>query len=384
MIYLDHAATTPVDARVLDAMLPYLREVYGNASSVHGAGQAARRALDRARTQVAGAIGARADEIIFTSGGTEADNLAVFGLTAARRDGRRHIVCSAIEHHAVLHACEALRERGYDLTLVAPDAAGHVRVEAVQAALRPDTALVTVMLANNEIGTIQDLPEIAQVARDSGALCHTDAVQALGAVPLDVNRLGVDALTLTAHKFYGPKGAGALYLKRGTRIDPQVLGGGHERGRRAGTENVAAIVGLGAAAALAQAEIGARAERLRTMRDGLWDLLREVPGAHRQGDPDRSLPGHLNVRFDGVDGEALVLNLDLRGIAASMGSACSSGSLEASHVLRAIGLGEAEARGAVRFTVGKGNTMEQMHETAAAVAEIVARQRALQAHGAQR
>ncbi len=379
MIYLDHAATTPLDARVLDAMLPFLRGGFGNASSVHRVGQEARRAVDRARQEVATLIGARADEIIFTSGGTEADNLVVFGLTAAREDGRRHVVTSAIEHHAVLHAMQRLAASGYELTIVAPGSDGRVEPAVLAAALRPDTALCSVMLANNEIGTLQDISAMAEAAHAVGALFHTDAVQAAGLVPVEVGELGVDALTLTGHKFYGPKGAGVLYLRRGTRISPTQVGGGHERGRRAGTENVAAIVGLGAAATLALEEMGTRADRIGALRDRLWEKVQEAPGAHRNGDPIRTLPGHLNVRFDGVDGEAVVLNLDLRGIAASMGSACSSGSLEASHVLLALGLSNEKARGGVRLTLGRETTEADVDAAAQALREIVERQRALSA-----
>ena len=379
MFYLDHAATTPLDPRVLDAMLPYLREGFGNASSVHRVGQDARRAIDRSRSEVGALIGARPDEIIFTSGGTEADNLAVFGLTAGRQDGRRHVVTSAIEHHAVLHAMQELAERGYELTVVTPDRGGHVDPAAIAAAVREDTALCSVMLANNETGTVQDVAAMAQAAHAVGALFHTDAVQAAGLVPVDVQALGVDALTLTAHKFYGPKGAGALYLRRGTRISPTQYGGGHERGRRAGTENVAAIVGFGAAARLALEEMGSRAEAIAQVRDLLWAQLREIPGAHRNGDEARCLPGHLNARFDGVDGEAAVLNLDLRGVAASMGSACSSGSLEASHVLLALGLRDEDARGGIRLTVGRRTSEADAMAVARILQEIVLRQRALSA-----
>ncbi|MDA8345131.1 MAG: cysteine desulfurase family protein [Thermaerobacter sp.] len=379
MIYLDHAATTALDPRALDAMMPFLREGFGNASSVHRVGQDARRAVDRARNDVAALIGARADEIIFTSGGTEADNLAVFGLTGGREDNRRHVVTSAIEHHAVLHAMAHLAELGYELTIVAPGPDGHVDPGAIAAALRQDTALCSVMLANNETGTLQDVAAMAKAAHDVGALFHTDAVQAAGLVPVDVQALGVDALTLTGHKFYGPKGAGALYLRRGTRIAPTQRGGAHERGRRAGTENVPAIVGLGAAARLALEDMGLRAERMVVLRDRLWLALRAVPGAHRNGDPERCLPGHLNVRFDGVDGEAAVLNLDLRGIAASMGSACSSGSLEASHVLLALGLSHADARGGIRLTLGRETTEAEVDAAAVTLREIVERQRALSA-----
>lgn len=382
MIYLDHAATTPLDERVLDAMLPYLRDRYGNASSVHAAGQEARRAVDRARGQVAGLIGAAPGEIIFTSGGTEADNLAVSGLPAARRDGRRAIVTSAVEHHAVLHACEAAAARGAKLTVVAPDAGGRLDPTAVRAAIDDETALVTVIAAQNELGTLEPIAAIAAAAHERGALVHTDAVQLAGQLPIDVQALSVDALTLTAHKLYGPKGVGALYLRQGTPIEPTLHGGGHERGRRAGTENVAAIVGFGEAASLAAAEMAERSRRVGELRDRLWQALQDIPGAVRLGDPEHCLPGHLQVRFAGVDGEALVLNLDLQGVCASMGSACSAGSLEPSHVLRAIGLDETTAREGLRLSVGAGNTASDIDDAARTLRRIVERQRSLaSAHG---
>jgi len=381
MIYLDHAATTPLDPRVLEAMLPYLRDCFGNASSVHGAGQSARRAIDRAREQVASLLHAHPDEIVFTSGGSEADNLAVRGLVAGRTDGRDGIVTSAIEHHAVLHPCESAAALRQPVRFIKPDRRGRVAPEDVEAALDERTALVSVMAANNELGTIEPVREIAAAAHRHGALAHTDAVQMAGQLPLNVDELGVDALSLTAHKFYGPQGVGALYLRRGIRIAPQQLGGGHERGRRAGTENVAGIVGLGAAAEISRSEMAAHGEAVARRRDRLWAALQGVPGVERLGDAEHSLPGHLCLRFAGVDGEALVLNLDLRQICASMGSACSSGSLEASHVLRAIGLDDEAARGAVRLTVGRGNTDAEIDEAAEAVRGIVLRQRELAARG---
>ncbi len=382
MIYLDHAATTPLDERVLDAMLPYLRGEYGNASSVHAMGQAARRAVDRARGEVAALIGAEPSEIVFTSGGTEADNLAIAGLPGARRDGRRAIVTSAIEHHAVLHPCQAAERRGSPLAVVVPDRLGRLDPEAFREAIGEDAALVTVMAAQNELGTIEPVREIADIAHRRGALMHSDAVQICGQLPVDVRDLGVDALTLTAHKFYGPKGVGALYLRRGIPIDATQLGGGQERGRRAGTEHVAGIVGFGAAARIAAAEMTERAARVSALRDRLWQALRDLPGAERLGDPDRSLPGHLPVRFAGVDGEALVLNLDLHGVCASMGSACSSGSLEASHVLTAIGLDARTAREGLRLTVGRENSEGEIDEAARILRRIVERQRELMvSHG---
>lgn len=375
MIYLDHAATTPVHPEVLDAMWPFFRDEFGNASSVHRAGQSARRAVDLARDRVAALIGADADEIIFTSGGTEADNLAVLGLTGARGDGRRRVVTSAIEHHAVLHACEALGTRGFEVRQVRPDGLGRVRMADIAPEVTETTALVSVMIANNELGTIQDVAAIAGLAHRSGALMHTDAVQGAGLIWIDVQELGVDALTLTAHKIYGPKGIGALYLRRGTRLSPQALGGGHERGRRAGTLNTPGIVGFGMAAEIARREMAERARRLRALRDRLWQGLSDIPGVHRSGDPEHSLPGHLNVRFDGIDGEALLMDLDLSGVAASMGSACTSGSLSVSHVLLALGLTPEQAHGALRLTVGRDNTEDEMDRAARIIRDAVMRQR---------
>lgn len=375
MIYLDHAATTPVHPEVLEAMLPYFRDHFGNASSVHRFGQDARRAVDRAREQVAALIAADPDEIIFTSGGTEADNLAVFGLTEARADGRRGVVTSSFEHHAVLHACAALGERGAGVQEVSPDALGKISPDAVSNAIGSDTGLVTVMLANNELGTVQDICAIADAAHQRGALFHTDAVQATGLVPVDVHALRVDALTLTGHKMYGPKGTGALYLRRGTRISPQAVGGGHERGRRAGTLNTPGIVGLGKAAEIALREMNQRAAHIADLRDRLWAIVQTIPGAYRNGDQTNVLPGHLNVRFDGVDGEALVLSLDLAGVAASMGSACTSGSLSVSHVLLAIGLPPQEARGALRLTVGRENTLQEISDAGSIIADCIGKLR---------
>lgn len=381
-IYLDHAATTPVDPRVLDVMLPFFSERYGNPSSIYTLGRDARTALDWARSTLAEQIGSEPREIVFTSGATESNNLAIKGVAWWRRvnDPERgnHIVVSAIEHHAVLHAAEALVPHGFELTIVEPEPDGIVRPESVEAALRPDTCLVSIMLANNEIGTIQPVRDIATVARERGITVHTDAVQAAGSLPLDVNDLGVDLLSLSAHKFYGPKGIGLLYARRHVPIAWQQHGGGQEDARRGGTENVALIVGMAAALMLANAEMEERNAQTRMLRDRLVEgILERVPDARLNGHPEQRLPNNANLSFEGVEGETLLLNLDMLGIAASSGSACSTGSTEPSHVLTAIGLPPELARGSLRLTTGKENTVEQIDRVIDAVVESVARVRAL-------
>ncbi|MCX7792683.1 MAG: cysteine desulfurase, partial [Chloroflexaceae bacterium] len=359
-IYLDHAATTPLDPRVLEAMLPYLTEHYGNPSSIHRLGRAALQALDDAREQVALVLGCSRREVIFTGGGSESINLAIKGAALARRaaGARAHLIVSAIEHHAVLHAAEYLHQQhGFEVTLLPVDARGLVRPDDLRAALRPDTALVSVMYANNEIGAIQPIADLGAICREAGVPLHTDAVQAAGALPLDVEALKVDYLSLTAHKFYGPKGVGALYARRGAPLLPQINGGAQERRRRAGTENVAGIVGLAAALTLAEERRPVAAERLRALRERLVDgVLAAVPNSWLNGDRVQRLPGNANLGFAGIEGESLLLLLDQAGICASSGSACTSGSLEPSHVLLALGLSPAAANGSVRFSLGHGIT----------------------------
>ncbi len=380
-IYLDHAATTPVDPRVLEVMLPFFGTRFGNPSSVYALGRDARAALDWARGTLAGILGCQPREIVMTSGATEANNLAIKGVAwwyRANRPERNRIVVSAIEHHAVLHAADALREHGFEVDVVAPDADGIVPPEAVAAALSPQTCLVSVMLANNEIGTIQPIREIAALAREAGAVVHTDAVQAAGAMPVDVDALGVDLLSLSAHKVYGPKGVGLLYSRRQTPIAWQQHGGGQEDTRRAGTENVPSIVGMAAAMLIAAEEIEARAAHCRDLRDRLIDgILELVPEARLNGHPERRLPNNVNLTFAGVDGEALLLGLDLLGIAASSGSACTTGSTEPSHVITALGVAPDLARGSLRLTVGKDNTVEEIETAIQAVADTVERVRAV-------
>lgn len=356
-VYLDHAATTPVDPQVLEAMLPYFGRHYGNPSSIHQFGRATLQALDDAREQVALVLGCTRKELIFTGGGSESDNLAIKGVALAQRQRGRgsHLIASAIEHHAVLHALEYLEQLGFSVTLLPVDAAGLVRPADLRAALRPDTAIVSVMYANNEIGAVQPIAELGAICREHGVPFHTDAVQAPGMLPLDVDALNVDLLTLTAHKFYGPKGVGLLYVRRGTPLLPQINGGGQERRRRAGTENVAGIVGLATALTLAEQRRPAHVAQITTLRDRLIDgVLATIPQSWLNGDRERRLPNNANLGFACVEGESVLLLLDQHGIAASSGSACTSGSLEPSHVLTAMGMDHETANGSVRFSLGQG------------------------------
>jgi len=372
-VYLDYAATTPVDPRVLDAILPYFTIRAGNASSMHGFGQEARAAVDEARARVAAAIGAHPSEIVFTSGATESDNLAVAGVAMATEGRGRHIVTTAIEHHAILEACHALEQRGYAVTYVPVDGRGIVDPDDIRRALRPDTVLVSVMAANNEIGTLQPLAEIGRVTRERKIAFHSDATQLVGAGPVKVDHMYVDLLSLSAHKRYGPKGVGALYVRRGTPLTPVQRGGGHERGWRGGTENVPGIVGLGKALQIAVEEMGEEGARLTIMRDRLIHEALALPGAHLNGDPVHRLPNNVNVSFDGTDSQSLVMSLDLHGVAASAGSACSSGSIEPSHVLTALGISAERATASVRLTLGRGTTEAEVAYAAQALRDVVAR-----------
>jgi cysteine desulfurase len=380
-IYLDHAATTPVDPRVLEVMLPFFSERFGNPSSIYTLGRDARAGLDWARGTLASLLNCNARELVMTSGATESNNLAIKGVAwwhHANQPERNHIVVSAIEHHAVLHAAEAMTQHGFELTVVQPDVDGIVQPEAVAAALRPETCLVSVMLANNEIGTIQPVREIAGVAHERGITVHTDAVQAAGSLPLDVHDLDVDLLSLTAHKFYGPKGVGLLYARRRCPILWQQHGGAQENTRRGGTENTPGIVGMAAALMLATEERDERNAHMTMLRDRLAEgILERVPASRLNGHPTQRLPNNVNISFDAVEGETVLLSLDMLGIAASSGSACSTGSTEPSHVLTALGLGPDIARGSLRLTVGRDNTLEQIDRAIEAVVETVARVREL-------
>ena len=377
-IYLDHNATTPVAPQVVEAMLPYLTASYGNASSVHHFGQQARTGVERARDQVAQLLNCRPAEIIFTSGGTEADNLAIFGAVGSSTKPRKHVVTTAIEHHAVLHACGALEKEGVEVTCVPVGPSGVVDPDEVARAIRPETVLVSVMLANNELGTIQPVAEIARRAHERGVLVHSDGVQAAGKIPVDVRALDVDLLSISAHKIYGPKGAGALFVRRNTPLKPTSYGGGHERNLRAGTENVPGIVGLGRAAELAQATLADEASRLAGMRDRLErGILEAVEEAGRNGDPERRVPNTTNLHFGHVEGEALVIALDLKGVCCATGAACSSGAVEPSHVLTAIGLRPDLARSSLRFSLGRQNTEAHVDRILEVLPSVVARLRQL-------
>jgi len=366
-VYMDHNATTPVEPGVLEAMLPYFSAEYGNAASIHSFGQKARAAVESAREAVAALVGARAQEIVFTSGGTESDNHAIFGMaqpllamrssSTSLADFSPHIVTTAIEHEAVLNACQALEKQGVAVTYLAVDGAGRVDPEAVRRALRAETALITVMHANNELGTVQPLEEIGKIAAEADVHFHTDAVQSAGKIPVDVERLGVDLLSLSGHKFYAPKGVGALYIRRGTRLRQLLYGGRHQHGFRPGTENVPGIVGLGKAAEMARKSLEEDARRVGALRDRLErGLLERVPHARVNGGGAARTPNTTNILFPGVEGEALVIALDLKGLACSTGAACSSGALEPSHVLTAIGLLAEEARASLRFSLGRHTT----------------------------
>ncbi len=379
MIYLDYNATTPVDPLVFEAMLPYFRDNFGNASSIHSAGQRARAAVDRARESVATLIGANPAEIVFTSGGTEADNLALFGLIpAAPSRTKKHVITSAIEHHAVLNACQELEHRGIDVTYIRAGSDGVIDAEDVRRAITPETVLISIMHANNEVGTIQPIEEIGRIASEAHVYFHCDAVQSAGKLPISVDRLGVDLLSISAHKIYGPKGAGALYVRRGTPIEPLLFGGHHERDRRPGTENVPSIAGLGKAAELARMHLDEDATRITGLRDRLETaLLDSIPAARVNGRPSPRVCNTTNLTFPGAGGEALLIALDLEGIACSTGAACSSGAVEPSHVLTAIGLSDDEARSTLRFSLGRGTSGDEIEAAIETIPRVVERIRGL-------
>ena len=377
-VYLDHSATTPVRPEVLAAMLPYFAGKFGNASSVHRWGYAARDAIIVAREKVASLIEASPNEIIFTSGGTEADNLAIRGIAHARKSKGNHLITSQIEHHAVLHTFEALQKEGFEVTFVPCDKYGLIDPDDVRRAIRKDTILVSIMHGQNEVGTVEPIKQIGEIAREHGVLFHTDAVQSAGKIPIDVKDMNVDLLTLSSHKIYGPKGVGALYVRRGVRLTPQVTGGAHERMRRAGTENVPGIIGFGEASRLAKAELPEEAERLSKLRDKLIEgLLREIPDVVLNGHPVLRLPHNVNVSVKYLEGESILLNLDRMGVAASSGSACTSGSLEPSHVLLAMGLSHETAHGSLRFSLGMSNTEEDVDYVLEILPPIVGKLRAM-------
>ena len=378
-IYLDYNATTPPHPAVIDRVAAALRENFGNPSSVHHFGQVAKALLDDARSAVAALIGADPSEIVFTSGGTESDNFAIRGVAEAlEATGRKHLIASSIEHEAVLNTLKALARRGWTVTLLPVDQSGIVSPDALQAAITERTALVSVMQANNEIGTIQPILELARIAKAHGAVFHTDAVQSAGKIPVDVKALGVDLLSLSAHKFYGPKGVGALWIRRGLRLQPPLTGGKQERSRRAGTENVAGIVGLGTAAQLARAKMAEEAARLAPLRDRLEDgILASVPGTAINGARAPRVPNTTNISFDRVEAESLLIALDLAGVAVSTGSACSSGTLEPSHVLKAMGLSPHRTQNSIRFSLGASNTDADVERVVSVLPGIVEKLRSL-------
>ncbi|MEX2425811.1 MAG: cysteine desulfurase family protein [Thermomicrobiaceae bacterium] len=381
-IYLDHAATTPVSPEVFEAMRPYLGNRFGNPSSIYAAGREARAGLDRARGMLANVLNCQAREIVFTSGGTEADNLALKGVAWWHRlNGKgNHILTTAIEHHAVLHSAGFLEQFGFEVTYLKPDSDGIIHPESVREAIRPDTVLISVMYANNEVGTIQPIREISAIAREHGITFHTDAVQAGGTLELDVDELGVDLLSLSAHKFYGPKGTGLLYVRRQTPILWQQSGGAQENNHRAGTENVAGIIGMSKALELAEADRESENQRLIALRERLSSgLLERIPGTRLNGHPGQRLPNNVNISFEDVEGETLLLNLDMNGIAASSGSACTTGSTEPSHVLSALGLSQTLVNGSLRLSLGTGNDEKQIDKTIEVLEESVIRLRRMAA-----
>jgi cysteine desulfurase len=377
-IYMDYAATTPADPAVVKAMLPYFTGSFGNPSSLYSYGQENKAALDKARETVAAAIGARADEIIFTSGGTEADNTALAGVARANKQKGNHIITTTVEHHAILETCAALAKEGVETTYVPVDAFGVVSPDDIKKAITPKTILISVMHANNEVGSIQPIEEIGRVAKAAGVYFHTDAVQTIGHLPVNVDDLGVDLLSLSAHKLYGPKGVGILYVRRGTRVEPFIHGGAQEKGRRAGTENVAGIVGLAKAIELATAEIDSERKRITVLRDklikGLFDRIDLI---QVNGHPTKRLPNNVNVSVDFVEGESMLLNLDMDGICVSTGSACSSTSAEPSHVLRAMKVDPAKAHCSLRFTLGKWTTEDEVDRVLEVFPPMVERLRAM-------
>jgi len=377
-MYFDHAATTPMHPKALEAMMPFLSEGFANPSSVYSPAREARKAIDTARQRVASLIGAKPEEIFFTSSGTEADNWAIKGVLEAQSKKGRHIITTQAEHHAVIYTCKHLEKLGYDITYLEVDQDGRVSPKAVEAAIRSDTVLVSIILANNEVGTIQPMAQIGEITQKAGTTLHTDAVQALGHIPVDVNALKVDILSLSAHKFSGPKGIGAQFIRKGTPIAPLLNGGAQERGRRAGTENVAGIVGLAAALEAAHEEMPKEQPRITTLRDSLINkILTTIPHTKLNGPRDNRLPGNVNISFKFIEGESLLLHLDMQGCQASTGSACSSGALEPSHVLTAMGVSHEMANGTIRFSLGRGTTPQDIETLMSILTKSVTRLREL-------
>ena len=377
-VYADNAATTRIAPQVLDAMLPYLKEEYGNPSTLYKLGREAKIAIEKAREQVAQVIGAKAEEIFFTGSGTEADNMALKGvLYCPAGKGKKHLITTKIEHHAILYTAMALEKEGFQVTFLDVDKNGRVDLEELKQAITPDTALVSIMAANNEVGTIQPIEEIGKICREKGVLFHTDAVQAFGHMPLDVNKMNIDLLSLSAHKINGPKGSGALYIRRGLGLRPVIEGGGQERNRRSGTENVAGIVGLGQAAQLAMETMVEESARLKALAKKLTDGVLQIPETILTGDPENRLPGACSFAISAIEGESLVLYLDMEGICTSTGSACSTGSLDPSHVLMAIGLSHEVSHGSLRVTLGRFNTEEEVDYIIETLPKVVEKLRSM-------
>ncbi len=375
-IYMDYSATTPMKKEVLDAMMPYFSETYGNPSSVHSFGREAKNAINNSRETVAKALGAKREEIYFTAGGTESDNWAIKGIAKSMKHKGNHIITTKIEHHAVLHTCETLAKEGYEITYLDVDADGLISLDDLKSAIKDTTILISIMFINNEIGTMQPIKEIGAIAKERGVLFHTDAVQAFGNTPINVDELGIDMLAVSSHKIYGPKGIGAMYIRKGIRIGSFIDGGAQERKRRAGTENVPAIVGFAKAVELAVEGLDAHIEKLTGLRDRLRDgIMSKIPYAKYNGHPTQRHPGNVNICFEFIEGESLLLSLDLVGVAASSGSACTSGSLDPSHVLMAIGLTHEIAHGSLRLTVGDFTTEEDVDYVAEQLVGIVDRLR---------
>lgn len=379
-VYFDHSATTSVDPQVVEAMVPFFHEKFGNPSSIHSYGRETKVALEEARETVAEFLKVRAADIFFTSGGTESDNLAIKGLAYELKSKGNHIITSKVEHHAVLHTCESLEKDGFEITYVKPDKYGMIHPEDVEKAIKKDTILISIMHANNEVGTINPIEKIGEIAQNKGILFHTDAVQSFGKLPIDLAKLPVDLMSISAHKIYGPKGIGALYIRKGVKLAQLMHGGGHERNRRAGTENIPGIIGLAKAVELRKLNFKKQTEQVKKLRDRLADRInKEIPRAILNGHPEKRLAGHLNLSFQGIEGEALLLSLDLKGIAASSGSACTSGSIDPSHVLLTMGVKPELARSSIRFTLGKDNTEEDINYTMEILPEIVQRLRSMSA-----
>lgn len=377
-IYFDHNATTPVLNEVFEAMVPYLKDQWGNPSSIHWAGRGTRKAVEDAREQVSKLLNCAPLELIFTSSGTESDNHAIKGIAYSKKDKGNHIITTKVEHPAVLNTCKYLQKEGFDVTYLDVDSDGMLDLEALKSAITPKTILITVMYANNETGVIFPINEIGEIAKERGVTFHTDAVQAAGKIPIDTQKLNVDLISISGHKLYAPKGMGALYARRGVRLVPLIHGGHHERNRRGGTENVAGIIAMGKAAEIAIRDMDKEREHLKTLKDRLEKGMAErVPHIKINGHPDRRLPNTANISFEFVEGESLLLNLDMKGVAASSGSACTSGSLEPSHVLLAMGLSHEMSHGSVRFSLGKSNTVEEIDYLLEIMPPIVERMRSM-------